>query len=43
MEVYGRPTRGEEEQQTNGARERDDEIVSIGMCFAPEGQIVLRL
>lgn len=31
------------EQQTNGARERDDEIIPIGMCFAPEGQIVLRL
>lgn len=31
------------EQPTNRARERDDEIISTGMCFAPEGQIVLRL
>lgn len=28
-------------QQTNKQRERDDDIISIGMYFAPEGQIVL--
>lgn len=38
---------GEEarEQWTNRERERerDDEIISLGTRFAPEGQIVLRL
>lgn len=31
------------DQQTNRDRERDDEIVSAGTRFAPEGRIVLRL
>lgn len=35
--------RRESSGQTERERERDDEIISLGTRFAPEGQIVLRL
>lgn len=38
-----RMTDKEREGRRATERERDDEIISIGMCFAPVGQIVLRL
>lgn len=31
------------EKETNSESEEDEEIISLGTRFAPEGQIVLRL
>lgn len=35
--------RKQESNRQNRGRGGDDEIISVGMCSAPEGQIVLRL